>query len=169
MPEVSGKWQNLPSVAARFERKATEYSPSMLGAVSTHALASELAGTTDRKSSAYKAAARNFQRYKQGTRRPRASTQAKIQKVIRRLVKRDAALRAKMIGAILVTIKGRIRYSDDERERTVSATFGDWESGAWLAAARTDSAEAERSFFEKYGAPGMMVVSGRVTIKTVKE
>lgn len=75
---------------------------------SSSAFAADLAGTSDKKSPAYKAALRNVQRWRQGTRKPNRATQEKLNE----MGKKRFAPKAKAIkldGYIRVNGSGKPR------------------------------------------------------------
>jgi hypothetical protein len=87
------------------------------GARGRSALAQAIAGTSDKKSSAYKAAMRNLQRYAAGEGKQRRTLGAKLRpKVTKAVQVKRAAARLK--GPIKIRWTGPvIKVSDDERQR----------------------------------------------------
>jgi len=87
---------------------------------SSAAFAADLAGTNDKKSNAYKAALRNVQRWRQGTRRPNKATQEKLNQ----LGKKRFAPKGKG-----VTLDGFIRVngSGKPRKRAININLNDEE------------------------------------------
>jgi hypothetical protein len=80
-------------------------------------LAMELAGTTDRRSREYKSALRSVQRWRRGQYRPSVANQSRLERAARqRMAQRRKVQQLRQHGG-RVTFYGRIRVSDDVRDR----------------------------------------------------
>lgn len=84
------------------------------------ALAGAIAGTDDRKSKAFKAAARNVERYARGERHPKTAMLAKIRAAGAPLARAATLARMRTDGVDVPWFAGIVAVSADERYREVS-------------------------------------------------
>lgn len=85
---------------------------------STPALAMAMAGTTDKKSKAYKAALRKVNFYKKGQRKPSPKSKEQILAAMQKNTKTKTR-RLQQIGNLTISIEGTWRKSRDVRRRKV--------------------------------------------------
>ncbi|MBN8722317.1 MAG: hypothetical protein J0M03_05250 [Acidobacteria bacterium] len=85
---------------------------------STPALAMAMAGTTDKKSKAYKAAMRKVNFYKRGVRKPSPKSKEQILAAMQKNPKTKSR-RIQQIGSLTISIQGTWRKSKDVRQRKV--------------------------------------------------
>ena len=163
MAKSSGKITTLTGIAKRFAEKVYQFATGQMKSVKNADLASNLAGTTDKKSKEYKAAMRNVQRWKKGTQKPSAKSSEKIAKFI----KSKPDLLAKFVGPVTVTMVGTMQYSSDTRYREITESLSASEAEAFFALASENREQAAEFFLDDvYGAPGMIPFDDvRVTIE----
>jgi hypothetical protein len=131
---------------------------------SKSALASALAGTTDKSSTAYRTQQRNINRWLAGTRKPSAETLNKFRKQV-------AGQRPPT--SLNVTIRGYIGYDGgDWRWRTIGNLkpihlAGDSLQRFLDAMAREDTHSAYQAIFEAYGAANLTVAQDANTSITL--
>lgn len=89
----------------------------------TGELAAAIAGTGDRKSHAFKAAMRNVQRYRDGTRRPTAATLNKIRAAAMPKARAATIAAAKADGLNVKVLDALVAVSSDERWRYVEDVY----------------------------------------------
>lgn len=142
--------------AVEAEAPETFTEASELYAGDLPAMAAAIAGTTDKRSREYRAALRNLQRYRQGTRRPSTRTLERMRRVSTPLARRRrlSDIRANGFTASLAAL---VRVSADERFRQIDAQYVPPEAlgrfvdaaerGRWGAAADAFGA----AFFNAYG------------------
>lgn len=145
---TKGSGSSLSSTINRAVNKA-------LPAPTRSEVAQKLAGTTDKKSTAYKSAMRNLQRYEKG-RKPKEVTSKKITSAKRKITREKKKDFTPPPGK--VTVKGVICYSSDCRKRSVTVPLS-------ASAMKIFMEEKELDVvFEFYGVPGMYLQSGTVAI-----
>lgn len=95
----------------------------------TSALAVELAGTSDKKSNAYKAALRNVERYRKGetgeggeTRKPGKAMREKLARIGEEQAKAGVERQMRSQGAS-IEASGTVRVSEDERDRELPELY----------------------------------------------
>lgn len=141
------------------ETRAPTTTGGILKLFDNPSLAMLISGTRDKKSNAYKAALRNVQRYRQGTRHPTRRTMQRLRDVVKEARVKDTAKRIRERGIRVSNLVADLRVSRDTRRRDVSdielddrdadAIADAIEAGEWERAAEY----FEAGFAEAYGMP----------------
>jgi multidrug efflux pump subunit AcrB len=131
-------------------------------------LAAKIAGTSDKKSNAYKAAIRNLQRYAKGQRKPSEAAKKALAKA-KREIKKERKAKFKLPSGT-VEVSGVVQVSNEKRRRSISIQMsgGDMEEFQSIAKEEGEDAAMDYAFsvyFQTPGEPtGMYLLSGTVGV-----
>lgn len=123
-------------------------------------MATLLAGTTNKKSTAYKTQLRNVERWLKGTRKPSEGSRAKMAAAAQQEAARRALSNLRRRG-VVVDFSGTVLVSRDERFREIRGVQLSGEAmqqilDLWQQGERAEAAEAfQELFFEAYAAYAM--------------
>lgn len=169
--KASGSWATLSDVVRKYELALLrQMGPVDAVRLLTNVeMALALSGSEDKKSKAYKAAQRNVQRYKDGTRKPSKKTLEKIFPAVRDLLDTKPGKVARLAGPGVITISGSIGYSADVRKRIIQGSLGAEKMRDFLkAGADEDYGTAEdivmAAYFKTPSGPGMTVADASATV-----
>lgn len=127
--------------------------------------AAALAGTTDRKSKEYKAAKRNVERWTT-TAKERRKPSAKALERLAELLRQDERAIAQTAPSLLVVVSGRLKVSEDRRQRTVEFPLDHTQTAEVIQAiSRGEDGLAYERLWEAYGLIPDEVENARIVFK----
>jgi hypothetical protein len=139
-----------------------------LGVRSKSQIAEHLAGTTDRKSKAYKAALRNIERWTTAGVEKRKPGKASQQKLVALLKTDHQALEQQFSRGLQLRLDGIIAVADDpkySRRRTgIVVNFSSSQGADLLLHAQDDPDEAWQDFFDVYVMPAGTIENARLRL-----